>query len=105
MSLAWSALVSHWLSPAALAALSATSALVGTTSLAGASVVWPFVKATAEPSLISVNPALATVGSVWGSLDSAPSVSAAAASAWNEAAWLTDAFLTSATGLVLGTCA
>ena len=79
-----SLLVSHWLSPAALAALSVTSALLGATLLEEAS--WaPLVRAVADPSSTSVKLALATVGSVAGSsLDSTVSVSVdcGAASVW-----------------------
>jgi len=55
---------SHWLSPAALAALSATSALVGACVVLEASAGRALVRATGVPSAISVRPAWATVGSV-----------------------------------------
>lgn len=97
--------VSHWFSPAALAALSVTSALLGAALLEDASWAWPLVRAVADPSSTSVKPALATVGSVPGSsLDStaestvSSSTDGGAASVWEPGAAWVAACLTWATG-------
>ena len=81
--------VSHWLSPAALAASSPTSVLLGGAlgaalleDASAAAAAWPLVSAVAEPSSTSVRPALATVGSVSGScLDSTAASASASGSA------------------------
>lgn len=58
--------VSHWFSPAALAALSPTSAFgMGASASTGVPLTWPFVMAVSVPASISVRPAWAMVGSVW----------------------------------------
>ena len=99
--------VSHWLSPAALAASSATSVLLGgalALALEDASAVtWPLVSAVAEPSSTSVRPALATVGSVSGSCFDSTAASGSV-DCWvvslcvYGARWAIAAFLTWATG-------
>jgi hypothetical protein len=88
--------VSHWFSPAALAALSATSAAL--LIVAAASSEWPFVKGLVEPSSISVRPAWAIVGSVPGtslvSAETSVDSLASASGCWKRRPYAADEALT-----------